>query len=179
MASVAQPATPEMGFAHARGGMIAAMAARKSYATTVIQEADGKVYVPVPFDPDEAWGAKTRHAIHGTVAGVRVRGYVQPVGNGRAFVLPAGWLRDCTVVPGDLVAVEIEAEGPQRADLADDIAAALDAAPDAGTFFDALAQFYRKGFLRWIDATKRRPDERAARIAEMVELLRAGKKQRP
>jgi hypothetical protein len=33
--------------------------------------------------------------------------------------------------------------------------------------------------MRWIDATKRRPDERAARIAEMITLLEAGVKQRP
>jgi hypothetical protein len=31
-----------------------------------------------------------------------------------------------------------------------------------------LAQFYRRAYLRWIDATKRSPDKRAARIAEMV-----------
>jgi uncharacterized protein YdeI (YjbR/CyaY-like superfamily) len=59
------------------------------------------------------------------------------------------------------------------------VAAALDAAPQAAAFFDSLAQFYRRAYLRWIDATKRRPDLRAARIAEMVELLQAGHKQRP
>jgi uncharacterized protein YdeI (YjbR/CyaY-like superfamily) len=35
----------------------------------------------------------------------------------------------------------------------DDIAAAPAASPAAGAFFDTLAQFYRKGYLRWIDAT--------------------------
>ena len=69
-------------------------------------------------------------------------------------------------------------EGPQRAELAPDIAAALEAEPEAATFFDSIAQFYRKGYLRWIDATKRSPETRAARIAEMVRLLKAGKKQR-
>ena len=46
-------------------------------------------------------------------------------------------------------------------------------------FFDGLAHFYRRAFLRWIDATTRRPDERARRIAEMVDLLGRGEKQRP
>ena len=55
-------------------------------------------------------------------------------------------------------------EGPQRANLAPDVAAAVDTAPDAAAFFDSLAQFYRRGYLRWIDATKRSPDKRAARI---------------
>lgn len=70
-------------------------------------------------------------------------------------------------------------EGPQRDDLAADVAAALAAEPEAAAFFDSLAQFYRNGYLRWIDATKRRPEERAARIAEVVRLLEAGIKERP
>ena len=64
-------------------------------------------------------------------------------------------------------------------DLADDIASALAANPAAAAFFDTLAQFYRKAYLRWIDATTRRPELRAARIAEVVDLLAAGIKQRP
>jgi uncharacterized protein YdeI (YjbR/CyaY-like superfamily) len=59
------------------------------------------------------------------------------------------------------------------------VAKALDAEPLAGAFFDGLAQFYRRGYLRWIDGASRRPDERAARIVEVVSLLRAGVKQRP
>ncbi len=73
----------------------------------------------------------------------------------------------------------LEPEGPQRDDLAPDVAAALGAAPGAAALFDSLAQFYTRAYLRWIDASKRRPDLRAARIAEMIELLEAGHKQRP
>jgi hypothetical protein len=40
------------------------------------------------------------------------------------------------------------------------------------------AQFYRRAYLFYIDATKRRPDERVARIDEVVGLLAAGIKQR-
>ena len=75
--------------------------------------------------------------------------------------------------------VELVPEGPQRGDLADDIAAALEATPPAGAFSDTLTQFYRKAYLRWIDATTRRPELRAARIAEVTGLLAAGIKERP
>jgi hypothetical protein len=74
---------------------------------------------------------------------------------------------------------ELNAEGPQRDDLAPDIAAALDASPEAGTYVDSLAQFYRSACLRWIDATKRRPAQRPVRIAEVVRLLEDQHKQRP
>jgi uncharacterized protein YdeI (YjbR/CyaY-like superfamily) len=75
--------------------------------------------------------------------------------------------------------VSLEPEGPQRADLAPDVAAALDASPAAAAFFDSLAQFYRRAYLRWIDATKRRPDQRPVRIAEVIRLLEAGERERP
>jgi uncharacterized protein YdeI (YjbR/CyaY-like superfamily) len=78
-----------------------------------------------------------------------------------------------------VVEVVLEPEGPQRQDLAPDVAATLEAEPEAAAFFDSLAQFYTRAYLRWIDATKRRPQLRAARIAEMVELLKAGQKARP
>jgi hypothetical protein len=44
--------------------------------------------------------------------------------------------------------------------------------------FDSLATFYRNGWL-WIDATKRRPEVRAERIAEMVALVKMGHEQHP
>jgi hypothetical protein len=85
------------------------------------------------------------------------------------------WLRDTGVAIGDEVAVELAPEGPHCGDLAADVAAALAADPVAGAFFDALTQFDP----RWIEATAPRPDLRAARIAEVVDLLAAGIKQRP
>ena len=135
--------------------------------------------IAVPFDPDEAWGAKADHPVGGTVNGRRVRGRITRDGSGWALTLPPMWMRDAGVAAADDVTVELAPEGPQRADLADDIAAALAANADAAAFFDTLAQFYRKAYLRWIDATTRRPELRAARIAEVVDLLAAGVKQRP
>jgi len=75
--------------------------------------------------------------------------------------------------------VTLSPEGPQRGALDDDIAAALAAEPKAASFFDGLATFYRKAYLTWIAGTKKRPAERARRIAELVRLLQAGVKQRP
>jgi uncharacterized protein YdeI (YjbR/CyaY-like superfamily) len=110
---------------------------------------------------------------------MRVRAVVELIDDGYAIVLGSAWRRDCGLGPGDQATVVLTPEGPQRDDLAPDFRAALEAEPSAGAFFDSLAQFYRKGYLRWIDATKRRPDVRFARIAEVIELLKASHKQRP
>ena len=152
----------------------------RQFVTTPADGGGGRVIIAVPFDPNTAWGHKTRHHVAGVVGGRRVRGVIEPLeGIGFGFVLGPAWSRDCGIALGEEVTVEIAPEGPQRSDLDDDIAAALDADPGAGEFFDSLAQFYRRAYLRWIDGTKRRPAERARRIAELVELLRAGQKQRP
>ena len=139
----------------------------------------GRAIIVVPFDPDEVWGAKAEHHVNGTVDGRRVRVTLSPGGSGWAFTLSPARLRDAAVAVGSEAVVELAPEGPQRGDLADDIASALAANPAAAAFFDTLAQFYRKAYLRWIDATTRRPDVRAARIAEVVDLLAAGIKERP
>ena len=135
--------------------------------------------VPVPFDPDEAWGPKPEHHVSGTVNGMGVRAVIEALGEGRGLLLGPAWRRDCGVSAGDKVTVVLAPEGPQRADLAPGLAAALDAEPEAGAFFDSLAQFYRRAYLRWIDATKRNPDLRATRIAEVVQLCKQGIKERP
>ena len=116
--------------------------------------------------------------MHGIVNQCGFRGVIERVGDGWGVPLGPTWRRDRGIEPGDKIEVVLIPEGPQRADLAPDVAAALDANPEAGAFFDSLAQFYRKGYLRWIDATKRSPAIRAERIAEMIRLLEKGVKQR-
>jgi DNA-binding MarR family transcriptional regulator len=138
-----------------------------------------RVFVPVPVDPDEVWGHKIEHRVHGTVNGMGVRGVIEPLDGGRGLVLGPAWRRDCGLAAGDTVDVVLQPEGPQREDLAPDFAAALDANPEAGAFFDSIAQYYRRAYLRYIDGTKRRPEVRAARIDEVVGLLAAGVKERP
>jgi Bacteriocin-protection, YdeI or OmpD-Associated/Domain of unknown function (DUF1905) len=135
--------------------------------------------ITMPFDPDEAWGAKANHPVSGTIGGCRVRTRLLPADGGWVLNLAPNRLLGLGVAVGDEVTVELAPEGPQRGDLADDIAGALAASPEAAAFFDTLAQFYRRAYLRYIDATTRRPQVRAARIAEVVDLLAAGIKERP
>ena len=115
------------------------------YRATVIEVGRGRVVVPVPFDPDEAFGAKVRHHVTGTVNGMGVRAVIEPIDGGYGIVLGAAWRRDCGPGPGDAVEVALAAEGPQRDDLPADLAAALQDNSAAGEFFDSLAQFLPQG----------------------------------
>ena len=149
------------------------------FTTTVAAGPGSQVYLPVPFDPDAVWGVKGVHHITGTVNGRRLRGPIATFGGERGVSLGAAWRRGCGVSVGDTAEAELRPEGPQRDELAPDLAEALAANPEAGAFFDSLATFYRRGYLRWVNATTRRPDLRAVRIAELITLLAAGKKERP
>jgi len=136
-----------------------------------------RTVIPLPFDPRQVWGARDRYHITGTINSCTVRGPL--AAEGGRYVLPVGaaWRRDNHLAVGDTVAVVLALEGPQSLALAAEIASALAAAPEASSFFDALPTFYRKNFMRWIDSAKR-PATRAARIAEMVALLKAGQRER-
>jgi hypothetical protein len=121
-------------------------------------QATGRRELALPFDPAEVWGRRDRYHVTGTIDGNPVRGPLSSVAGG--WVLPVGalWCQDPRFTEPTEVAAELRFEGPQRDHLADDVAEALAAHPDAAAFWDSLATFYRKGYLRWIDATKRRPE---------------------
>lgn len=137
-----------------------------------------RVEIPVPFDPGDVWGRRDRYHVTGTVNGARFRGPL--VSRDGSWLIQRGPKSGAAAVlaDGDAVTVEIWPEGPQIEELADDITEALRAHPRAKAAFEGLAQFYRNGWLRWIDATKRRPDIRKERIAEMLRLLESGHKER-
>jgi hypothetical protein len=144
---------------------------------TTITQYGTRALIEIPFNPNDVWGVKERHYIRGTVNDCQVRGRLDS--NGTQFFLSLGtaWRRGNGLEAGAEVEVVLSPDGPQAESLSPDVTAALDAEPEAKAFFDALATFYRKNFIRWIESAKR-PATRSARIAEMVELLKAGKRQK-
>ena len=109
--------------------------------TTTLVKVGAKVMILIPFDPHQVWGRKPRHHITGSISGRTVRGALTLDGTQHILSLGAAWRRDSGLDVGDSVEVEIEPEGPQFADLAPDIAAALKAAPCARAFFEGLRPF--------------------------------------
>jgi hypothetical protein len=112
-----------------------------------------------------------------SINGCVVRGSLGSDGSQYFLPLGAVWRRDSDVETGAEVEVVLVSEGPQSDTLAPDIVAALETDPQARACFESLATFYRNGYIRWIEGAKR-PETRSARIAEMLSLLQAGKKQR-
>lgn len=140
-----------------------------------LEKSGSKAIVRLPFDPNELWGAKRRHYVHGLVAKdgreLRLRALIQEEEGGYLISLGAAFRRDNHVELGDEVTVTIEPEGPQLSNMAADIVAALTAEPAAVDFFNGLATHYRKTYVNWVEDAKR-PETRTNRIAEMVALLK-------
>jgi len=144
---------------------------------TLLMKSGSRVFIPIPFNPNEAWGVKQSHYIRGTVNGYGVRGSLGSGGKQYFLPLGAAWRRGCGLDAGDHVDVALSPEGPQSENLSADVANALDVEPQAKAFFESLATFYRNTYIKWIESAKR-PETRAARSTEMIELLKAGKKQK-
>ena len=138
-----------------------------------------RVYLVLQFDSERVMGSKARYHVRGTFNGRDVRGALEQSSKGHLLPLGPAYRRGAGLHLDDLVAVTLMPDGPQSDSVAPDIAAALGDEPEAARFFDGLASFYRKNYLRWINATRRSPDVRAQRIAELVDLMKAGQKQRP
>lgn len=153
------------------------MSTNEQRFSAILAKDGTKVVLPLPFDPGAVWGAKERHHLSGSINGIPYRGESESA-DGRSFLtLGAAWRRDCGLGAGDTVAVVLRPEPPQLNDLSADVAAALVADPAARGFFESLPSFYRKNWVRWIEGAKK-PETRAARIAEMVRLSAAGERER-
>ena len=145
--------------------------------TAIISKSGTRIFIALPFNPNEVWGVKSRHHIQGSVNEHAVRGSLGSDGTQYFLLLGVAWRRDCGLDAGSKVDVVVWPEGPQSEGLLPDVAAALDAEPQAKAFFESLATFYRNTFIKWIESAKR-PETRSARINEMLNLLKAGKKQK-
>lgn len=145
--------------------------------TATITQTGTRMFIALPFNPNQIWGVKQRHHITGTVNGWAVRGSLGSDGTQYFLPLGAAWRRDNGLGAGAIVAVVLSPEGPQSEGLSPDVARALESEPKAKAFFEALATFYRNTYIKWIEGAKR-PETRAGRIREMIKLLKAGKKQK-
>jgi len=137
----------------------------------------GGIAIAIPFDPSLARGDRDQYHVHGTVGGQTVRGRLAKLDSGWSLQLGPAWCRAPGFAPGDEVEVALGPEGSQSTTLGADVAAAFASEPAAARFFDSLPTFYRNNFARWIESAKR-PQTRAKRIAETVDLARRGRRER-
>jgi uncharacterized protein YdeI (YjbR/CyaY-like superfamily) len=83
--------------------------------------------------------------------------------------------QEAGVEAGDTVEVELELDAaPREVEVPAALAAALEGDPSARAAFEALAYTHRKEYAVWVQEAKRE-DTRQRRVAQALEMLRAGK----
>jgi len=137
----------------------------------------GGLSVVVPFDPAEAWGELDQYHVNGTLGGQPYRGALDSDGAAWRLDLGPAWCRAPGFEPGDEVELVMAPEGPRSTSMGDDLDAAFRAEPGARRFFDSMPSFYRNNAARSLAAAKR-PETRAKRVAEIVDLARLQKRER-
>ena len=142
----------------------------------VEDRARGGVAVGLPFDPADAWGELDAYHVHGTLGGQPYRGALVQADTWRLELGPS-WCRAPGFGPGDTVELVMAPEGPRSGSMGADVAAAFAAEPDAARFFDSMPSFYRNNAARALETAKR-PETRARRVADIVELARQRKRER-
>ncbi|MCC3375591.1 YdeI/OmpD-associated family protein [Cohnella sp. REN36] len=135
-------------------------------------------YVNVPFDVEEAFGAKGQVRVRGTVNGAEFRSSLRPHGDGTHYLVVGGELREMAGVTGagDAVQVALEKDTEERTvETPADLLAALAERPEALAFYEGLAYSGRKEYVAWIESAKR-AETRRSRIDASVVRLSEGRK---
>jgi len=151
---------------------------RERFKTTIETGERGRVFITIPFVPNDKWGKKPRHFVTGTLNGVGVQRIPGKPGRSSLHARQQGAPGQGFRRAGDAVTVMIEPQGAgTTSDLPEDLAQALADEPEAREFLEGLSAFYRNTYLKWITEAKK-AETRADRVNQTVKLLQKKKKQR-
>jgi hypothetical protein len=140
-------------------------------------DGDGGVFVVIPFSVPEVYGTKGRVPVQATFDGYPYQGSITPLGDGYHALHVLKQIRkavDKTI--GDTVRVTLSRDMTERKmEAPADLAAQLAANPKAAAYFAKLAYTHQRDYVRWLEGAKR-PETRATRLAQTVEMLGQGRK---
>ncbi|WP_026540947.1 YdeI/OmpD-associated family protein [Paenarthrobacter nicotinovorans] len=145
------------------------------FTTTIVGDGN-KAGIEVPPEVVDALGAGKRPPVVVTINGKSYRSSIAVMA-GKYMVGVSSANRELTgVAAGDTVGVGLEVDTePRVVEVPDDLAAALDAEPEAKTFYGTLNYSAQRRYVEPI-ADAKTEETRARRIAKVVADLKAGKK---
>jgi hypothetical protein len=149
--------------------------AAHTFRTTLRQEGKTATGFEVPPEVVAALGGGKRPAVTVTINGYTYRSTVFPYTE--AFMLPlAAEHRDSAgVKAGDEIEVTLELDtAPREVEVPPELAAALDADPQAKAFFDGLSNSNKKAFTLNVAGTSN-PETKARRVEKAIAMLRDGR----
>jgi hypothetical protein len=145
------------------------------FRTTILQSGKTATGIRVPPEVVEALGAGKRPAVKVTINGYTYRSTVAVTSGAYMVGVSAEHRADAGVAGGDEVDFDMELDtAPREVEVPADLAAALDADPDARRTFDGLS--YSNKSWHVLQVTGAKTDEkRRRRIARSVAALKQGR----
>ena len=148
-----------------------------TFTTTLQLHGRTATGIEVPGDVVAALGGGGRPAVRVTINGHTFPSSIARRGDRHLIGVSAENRAAAGVAAGDAIAVGLELDLSSReADVPEDLADALAAAPDAAERFAALTPTQRGYFSSSVTEAKR-PETRARRVEKAIAGLRAGRKQ--
>ena len=145
----------------------------------VIQNAGGGgAFVEVPFDVEEAFGAK-KPRVKAVSEGVPYRGLLTRMGTeSHLLIILKGIREKIGKTFGDEVTITVEPDTePRVVEVPKDMLKELKKDKEAKAFFDKLSYTHQREYVMWINEAKRE-ETRQNRIVKSIEMLKQGKKAR-
>jgi len=141
-----------------------------------VQPNEPGVFFELPEDVVLGLGAGKRPAVTATVNGYEYHTRIAVYG-GRYYL---GFRKDAreaaALAPGEDVEVTVALDDePHEVTVPDDVAALLDADPEARSRFDALSFTNRKEYVAWVEGAKR-SETRQRRLDQLTSLLKSGRR---
>jgi hypothetical protein len=132
--------------------------------------------IEVPEEVVESLRAGKKPPVRVTIGGNSYRTTVAPRGDRYLVGVSAENRAHLGVAAGDDVDVDIELDTePREVTVPNDLADALAADANAGTFFDSLTYSQKRWYVEPIEQAKK-PETRERRIAKALDMLRRGRK---
>jgi len=145
------------------------------FHTTILQAGKTATGIEIPEEIVTALGAGRRPAITVTINGFTYRSTIAVMGGAYMVGVNAENREGARVKGGDEVDVDIELDSaPREVAVPAELAAALDAEPDARRTFDGLSNSNKSWHTYQVENAKT-DETRQRRIAKSIEALRAGK----
>jgi hypothetical protein len=145
------------------------------FRTTLLQAEGNATGIVVPPAVVESLGAGKRPAVTVTINGYSYRNTIAVMGGDYMVGVSAAHRAGAGVAGGDELDVDIVLDtAPRVVVVPDDLAAALDAEPEARRTFDALSYSNKSWHVLQVDGAKT-DETRQRRIAKSVDTLKQGK----
>jgi bacteriocin resistance YdeI/OmpD-like protein/uncharacterized protein DUF1905 len=148
---------------------------RQTFRAVIQQTGGNAAGIEVPREVVEGLGGSKRPAVVVTLNGYTYRNTIAPMGGGWWVGVSQAHREASGLRPGEEVEVTLDLDtAPREIEVPPELAAALEADPEAKAFFDGLSYSNKSVFTLNVAGTKN-PETKARRVDQAIAKMREGR----